>query len=118
MSGNQLQGSSKYQASLSAAYEDTLTLNPEISFYISADAAYQSKQYVESMNLGWVPERTIVNASVGFRYRWAEVQLSAKNLLDEREVANALFISSGNSTNYLVYETTPRTYVLSVTARF
>ena len=58
-----------------------------------ADVTYQNKQYVEEMNLAWIPSRTLVNASIGLigGDMW-EVQLWGKKLFDKKYIANSLFI--------------------------
>jgi hypothetical protein len=36
-----------------------------LSWFLRGDITWRNKQYVEEMNLAWIPDRTLVNASVG-----------------------------------------------------
>ncbi len=66
--------------------------------YVRGDVTYQSKQYMELLNVGWVPDRTLFNARAGLTGgdgAW-EVSVWAKNLLDKKYVANSLFLGFSN----------------------
>jgi iron complex outermembrane receptor protein len=93
--GNTLPRTSKLQLVAGAAWTDTLANDWE--YYVRADVTHQSKQYVEEMNLAWVPKRTIVNASAGLSQENWEVSVWAKNLFNEKYVANSFFIIQGGT---------------------
>ena len=113
--GNTLQRSSKTQASLGLTWEDDLP-NTDLGYYAQADVTYQSKQYLEEMNLGYVPERTLLNASIGLTHENWDLQLWAKNLTDEEYVANSFFTLQFGSATYSPALGDQRTF--GVTGRF
>lgn len=80
----------KYQGVLGAAW--TAPINDSIDYYLRGDVSYQSKLYVDEMNLGWTSSRTLVNASVGLTTDNMELQIWAKNLMGSTYLANSLFI--------------------------
>ena len=88
--GRQTPNSSKWQANLGFEWKDAVPFGTELQYYGRADAAYQSKQYDEDINLSWISARTVVNASVGLTgVKW-EVQLWARNLFNREYVASVL----------------------------
>ena len=56
------------------------------------DTTYQAKQYVDELNLAWVPARTIVDASLAANWGQFTARLWAKNLFDEEYVTTSLFL--------------------------
>ncbi|MDX2145038.1 MAG: TonB-dependent receptor [Rhodospirillaceae bacterium] len=98
VSGNTLPRQSKTQGNIGAMFESDF--NDSLGYYIRGDAAYQSKQFVEELNLGWVPSRTIVNASVGLTGENWQASLWAKNLFDKEYIANSFFTAVPADTVY------------------
>ena len=115
IAGNQMERQSKWQATLSAEWRDELAFGFAQEYYLRWDMAYQSKQYAEAVNLSWVPERTIVNASIGIVGDRFEAQLWARNLFDEQYVSGAL-VGQPN-VQYNAYLGERQTYGLTITAR-
>ena len=115
IAGNQMERQSKVQATLSAEWRDELAVGFAQEYYLRWDMAYQSKQYAEAVNLSWVPERTIVNASIGIVGERFEAQLWARNLFDEQYVSGAL-VGQPN-VQYNAYLGERQTYGLTITAR-
>ena len=115
ISGNQMERQSKWQATLSAEWRDELAFGFAQEYYLRWDMAHQSKQYAEAVNLAWVPERTIVNASIGVVGERFEAQLWARNLFDEQYVSGAL-VGQPN-VQYNAYLGERQTYGLTFTAR-
>ena len=115
IAGNQMERQSKWQATLSAEWRDELAFGFAQEYYLRWDMAYQSKQYAEAVNLSWVPERTIVNASIGIVGDRFEAQLWARNLFDEQYVSGAL-VGQPN-VQYNAYLGERQTYGLTFTAR-
>ena len=78
------------------------------------DITYQSKQYITPLNLAWVPERYISNASINLldpNDVW-EFNLWGKNIFDEDKAANSFYIGVFNQ--YLVSKITGPSYGLQL----
>ncbi|MYE49598.1 MAG: TonB-dependent receptor [Gammaproteobacteria bacterium] len=114
--GNQMQRQSKWQATYGAEWRDELALGFAEEYFIRIDVAYQSKQYADAMNLAWVPERNIANASIGVIGRWYEARLWARNLFDELYVSGAT-VGVPNR-QYNAYLGERRTFGLTFIANF
>ncbi len=69
----------------------------DMGYFIGGDVGYQSKQYGNTSNTYTIPDRTIVDASIGIRKDGFEVKLSADNLFDEEYVSNAFDVNFGTS---------------------
>ncbi len=115
VSGNQLQRSSKEQASLGLNLHTALA-----GWAVSGrlDANYQSKQYVTPLNLAWAPARTIVNGSLNLispMNRW-EVSLWGKNLEDKQYAANSFYIGVFNQ--YMVGKIARRSFGSTIKYNF
>jgi iron complex outermembrane receptor protein len=93
--GNELPRSSAYKANVGFNYGGDFALLSDTTYFLQADLVWQSKQYVDELNLAWVPERTLLNASFGIQGERYGARLWAKNLLDEEYVSNAFFITQG-----------------------
>jgi iron complex outermembrane receptor protein len=92
--GNNLNRTPKVQGVLGAQWEGQLSDN--LGYYIRGDLTYQSKQYMELLNVGWIPERTLVNARAAITGDKWEVALWARNLFDEEYVSSSLFLGFSN----------------------
>ncbi|HEY6644649.1 TonB-dependent receptor [Povalibacter sp.] len=88
ISGNMMERQSEWQATFNTEWRDDLG-NTGFEYFVRGDAAYQSKQYVEAMNLAWVPGRTIANLTTGVSSQQFDVNLWARNLLDKKYVSGA-----------------------------
>ena len=114
--GNQMQRQSKWQATFGTEWRDELALGFAEEYFIRLDVAYQSRQYADAMNLAWVPERNITNASIGVIGSWYEARLWARNLFDELYVSGA---SVGvPNRQYNAYLGERRTFGLTLVANF
>jgi iron complex outermembrane recepter protein len=107
ISGNQLSRSSREQYSLGINLASEL-----LGWHVHSrvDANYQSLQYVEPLNLAWVPSRMITNASIGLvspEQQW-EINGWGKNLTDEDYPGNSFFIGVFNQ--YMVGKGPGRTF--------
>lgn len=90
VSGNPLPRQSDTQVALGLEYETVL--GNGLEFFARADYTYQSEQAIEAMNFAQIPDRSLLNGSLGFgRDRW-NVSLWARNLLDDTYVTNSFFI--------------------------
>lgn len=81
VSGNTVLRQSREQGAVSLTY--TQPFGGESSGYVRTDVSYQGKQYADSTNQVTVPERTLVNLRLGFERNAYEIELWARNLLDD-----------------------------------
>lgn len=105
--GNQLARSSKVQASLGVNYRTDI-----LGWLTNAriDTNYQSRQFLTPLNLAWVPERLLTNASIGTSAPgddW-DINLWVKNITDEDYPSNSFVIGVFNQ--YLVGKGAGRTF--------
>jgi iron complex outermembrane receptor protein len=98
VSDNLLPRQSKSQLSAGFAYERTL--RGDLSGYVRGNVAWQSSQMLEPQNLASISDRTVANASLGVNYRDFELQLWAKNLLDEAYISGSNVDTGRNNTRY------------------
>jgi iron complex outermembrane receptor protein len=119
--GNQLERQPKIQAGLGAE----LTFAPAglmgFDWSTRADLTYQSKQYVDELNLAWVPARTLLDASINATRGPLYVRLWAKNLTDEEYVTTSLFLigtGGGRDASYVPLLGERRTYGLTVGLKY
>jgi iron complex outermembrane receptor protein len=114
--GNQMERQSKWQATFGTEWRNALPFGSDMEYFIRADAAYQSKQYFDPMNLAWVPGRTLVNASLGVNARAFDVQFWMRNLLDKKYVSG---VTTGSPNSYYnAYLGDRRTFGLTATYRY
>ncbi|MGJ8669276.1 MAG: TonB-dependent receptor [Oceanococcus sp.] len=113
--GNQLARTSKVQGSLGLNYNTHLF---DWDFNGRIDASYQSKQFLSPLNVGWVPDRTLTNASFNFgspNGQWEFISW-IKNLTDEDYPANAFVLGVFNQ--YLVGKGPGRTWGSTLKYKF
>ena len=95
INGNTLERQSKQSASLLLTYEDQI--GSDFNLYANADFNYQSKQFLEALNLGNTGDRFLTNAKIGIANDHWDVSLWAKNLFDEKYISNSFVIFFANS---------------------
>lgn len=110
--GNQLQRQPETQVALSANLVGTFAGGWDWS--ARADLNYQSKQYVDEFNLGWVPDRTLVNMRAEISNPHWTVALWGKNVFDEEYGANAFATVLPTATSYAQIFGQKATFGLSV----
>ncbi len=115
--GNELPRQSKEQVALGLQWADGFG-SGDASYYINADVAYQSKQWLTSLNAGYVPSRVISNATIGFNFRNYEAQLWARNLFDEEYVSASFATVTNTASAYNGVLGEPRTFGLRLRVRF
>jgi iron complex outermembrane receptor protein len=91
VSGNTLPRQSEKQAAMGLQYETDLG---GMGFFARVDYTWQSKQYLETMNFGWIAARDSVNASIGISGEHWSITAWGRNLMDETYVTNSLYIGS------------------------
>jgi iron complex outermembrane receptor protein len=111
--GNQLMRQSKTQASLGAEYEFPVGT---LRAFAGGDAGYKSKQYVDTVNLAYLPSRTIANLRAGVRGERFDVTVWANNAFDERYGSSAFAIFAATDVNYTPIQGQHRTW--GVTGRY
>jgi iron complex outermembrane recepter protein len=119
ISGNRVERTPAWD--VTAGFDYNRDINDDASIYVRGDLQWQSKMYLEEMNLGWVSDRFLVNAAIGARWKWIEAQLWAKNLLDKEYVSNALALvgtGGARTTQYSPFLGEKRTIGLSVTVKY
>jgi iron complex outermembrane receptor protein len=115
--GNDLPRQSNDQFALGFQWEHGLGVW-DAEYYVRADAAYQSKQYLDSLNTGWIPARTIANATIGITRGKYEVQLWARNLFDREYVSSSFATVTPTASAFNATLGEPRTYGLRLRAKF
>lgn len=114
--GKQMPRSSKYQATLGINY--TRALFDSWSLIARLDSNYQSRQYITALNLAYVPDRVLTNASLNFQSndgKW-DVGLWGKNILDVDTPSNAFYLTIFNQ--YIVSKVPGPQYGLNLKYSF
>mgnify|MGYP000063307838 CR=1 FL=1 len=117
--GNQIERVPEFDANFAVTYNGNF--GDGHSFYVRGDLQYQTKMFLEEMNLGWVPDRQLVNFSTGVTLGNFDVQLWARNLFDEEYVSSALaLIGTGGArtTSYAPFLGDKRTFGLTGSFKF
>lgn len=113
--GNSLPRQPEQQLSLGAELSGTVRGNWD--WLIRGDIAYQSKQYVDELELAWFGERTLINARAELQMGdKLNLALWGKNLGDEHYSSAAFFIATPFGTSYVPIFGQLRT--LGLTARY
>lgn len=97
--GNQLQRQPEFQLSFGANVNGSVAGSWD--WLLRADVQHQTKQYIDELNLAWVPDRTLVNARLEVSTGPFTAALWAKNIFDEEYAANAFFIATPFGTSYV-----------------
>jgi outer membrane receptor protein involved in Fe transport len=80
--------------------------------------SYQSKQFLTSLNEGYVPARSISNATIGFHRGNYELQLWARNLFDEEYVSASFATVTNTASAHNGTLGEPLTFGMRLRARF
>jgi iron complex outermembrane receptor protein len=113
--GNQLQRTSKKQAFWGLTYRTVVLEGWGLSARI--DGSYQSRQYVDPLQLAYVPARTLYNANLTLQApnNW-EFTLWGKNIFDKDYASSAFSIAQFNQ--YVVSLGAGESYGLTATYTF
>lgn len=92
--GNQIPRTPKLKLALGAEYRNSFG---DWEYTVRGDMSHQDKQYVELLNLAYLPSRTLldVNLAVTSPDNW-QVSLWGKNVTDEEIVSNSIYIGFVN----------------------
>lgn len=97
--GNDLPRSSDTQWNVGVQYDGAF--NNGIDYFLRADVAGQSEQYVSEVNTATIPSRTLTNLRGGVSKDNWSAELWVKNATDEEYVSNAFFIPAGFNVQYV-----------------
>jgi len=115
--GNTLARTSKTQANIGAVWEAELP-NTDLGYYLQGDVAYQSEQYLTELNVGTIPDRTLVNLSAGITHENWSIRLWGKNVFDEEYVSNSFVINNPFFASYIGTFGPKRTFGVTLDANF
>lgn len=90
--GNQVERQPELQLALGLQYDFNLAGLPGVDLRARGDVTWQDKQYVDELNLAWVPSRTLVDASLSAYWGNFNGRVWARNLFDEKYVSTSLFL--------------------------
>lgn len=88
--GNTVERTPPTQASFGAQWDGEF--GDDDSYFVRADASWQSSFYADSANLGEIPSRFLVNGSAGVQVDNFSVRIWARNLLDKKYLSNAFVV--------------------------
>jgi iron complex outermembrane receptor protein len=112
--GNKQVFTPAFTSAISLSYR--YSFNDHSSLYISPEWKYLGKQYMTYYNDLVQDPFSLINASLGFQYRFMEVSLWAKNIGDARYLAFAYATQTRATSPVLLGM--PRTYGVTLKARF
>ena len=96
-----------------------MDINERIGYFTRLDGSWQSSFFADQINAAEAPSRFLANGRIGFDYENYRLSLWARNLFDEKYVANSLQIIQPFSNNILgTYFGERRTFGLTLTAEF
>jgi iron complex outermembrane receptor protein len=77
--------SSKTTANLAVEYRRSLpeSVMNDLNGFVRLDAFYRSKQYMDEMNVAFVPDRVVMNFSAGIESSNFDLKIWVRNLLDD-----------------------------------
>lgn len=111
VSGHQLERMSKVQANLSTEMHFPVT--DAIDWFAGLDGSYKSKQFSDSVNLAWLPERWLFDARLGVRADAWSVTAWVKNLANRKFSASSYATFAATDTVYVPIKGQERTAGIS-----
>jgi iron complex outermembrane receptor protein len=112
--GNQLERQSKVQGVFSADY--TTPISNSLKAFGGFDASYKSKQYSDSVNLAFLPDRFLVDARIGIRSKAWSVTLWGRNLFNKQYATSSFATFAATDTVYVPIKGANRT--AGITGRY
>ncbi len=97
--GNNIARVPDFQWNVGAQYDGQIGDNTD--YYIRADVAGQSEQYVSEINLATIEERVLTNFRSGLLIGPITAELWVTNVFDEEYVSNSFFIAAAFDTSYI-----------------
>ncbi len=97
--GNKLPRSSDVQWNIGAQYDGSLSSDME--YFVRADLAGQSEQFVAELNLATIPSRALLNLRAGVTKGNVSADFWVTNATDEEYVSNAFYIPSPFFVDYV-----------------
>ncbi len=111
--GNDIQRQPPFQLNVGATFSGTLPTGWD--WFLRGDVIHQTKQYMDEMNLAWLPDRTVVHARFQVSSGAWSAALWSRNLLDEEYATSAFFIATGFGTSYVPIFADKQTLGLTLT---
>jgi len=93
VSGNQQAGQSKTSATFNAEYHRELGQN--MNWYVRVDANWHSKQYLDALNIAWMPSYVKANLRAGIRGSDWDAEVYATNVTDDDTPLTAGSLADG-----------------------
>lgn len=93
--GNRLERNPRIN--LNAGFNFDQDLNDDWGVFLNGNISHQGSQFINNTNTAQIAARTIVDASIGARYKFAEFKISADNLFDNKYVSSAFALAGGSS---------------------
>jgi iron complex outermembrane recepter protein len=90
--GNTVERQPEYKVAVGGEYQFTIGAAEGVQWSARIDGTWQDKQYVDELNLAWLPSRTLIDASLTARGEKWNARLWARNLFDEEYVSSSLFL--------------------------
>jgi iron complex outermembrane receptor protein len=118
--GNDLERTPKLKFSLGGQL-DWRSEGIDVDWSLRSDVTYQSKQFVDELNLASVPARTLLDASLAATHGNVTARLWAKNLLDEEYVSSSFFLigtGGARSASYVPFLGDKRSVGVTISANF
>ena len=112
--GNQLERQSRVQAVFGADFN--VPVSGEVFAFGGFDASYKSKQFADSVNLAFLPDRFLVDARIGLRKGPVSLTLWGRNIFNKQYAASAFATFVATDTVYVPIKGANRT--LGLTGRF
>ena len=112
--GNQLERQSRVQGLLGAEFN--VPVSADYAVFGSFDASYKSKQFADSVNLAFLPDRFLVDARIGIRRGATSLMLWGRNIFNKQYAASSFVTFAATDTVYVPNKGANRT--LGLTGRF
>lgn len=103
--GNRLERNPRLNANIGFNFDQELS--DDWGVFLNTNVSYQGSQFVNNTNVTKISDRTIVDASIGTRYKFVEFKISADNLFDEKYVSSAFTLTGGSSPFFYQRQTIP-----------
>ena len=91
-------------------------VSADYSVFGSFDASYKSKQFADSVNLAFLPDRFLVDARIGIRRGGMSLMLWGRNIFNKQYAASSFVTFAATDTVYVPNKGANRT--MGLTGRF
>lgn len=119
--GNTLERQPPWKGAVGLEYQFGVPFTGDVEWTFNTVVSYQDKQYVDELNLSWVSERTLVDASLSAEIGGLTARLWGRNIFNEEYVSTSLFLigtDGPRSASYVPILGEKATYGLTLGYRF